>query len=134
MLNPFPELLDFGLLAPFLLRLAAGLVFFNLGALKLSRERKQWLTSFEILCLHPARFWVSFIALTQIIGSLMLLAGTYTQIAAMYFGWLTLAELIIENNAPYILKRGLPFYLLLFAISASLIFSGAGLFALDIPL
>ena len=46
-LNPFPELLAFGFLAPFILRLLAGLIFIDLGVLKLRSERQRWIASFD---------------------------------------------------------------------------------------
>ena len=134
MLNPFPDLLDFSLVAPAILRLVAGLIFLNLGALKLRQENGRWLRSLTALRLKPARALVALFALIEIAGGVILLAGFLTQIAALVLALFVLAELIIELLAPEALARTLPFYLLLFAISLSLLFSGAGFFAFDVPL
>jgi putative oxidoreductase len=133
-LNPFPELLSFSLLAPFFLRIVLGMVFLNLGYLKFRAEKQTWASFFDLTALKPAMFWVSFFALVEILGGLMLIVGFYTQIVALAFAVITLVELYVENREPVLLNRNFVFYLLLFVISLSLLFSGAGAFAVDLPL
>lgn len=60
--------------------------------------------------------------------------GFYTQIAALILALITFAETYIEYKEPVILKRNFVFYILLLAISLSPLFSGAGAFAIDLPL
>ncbi len=134
MLNPFPELLAYGLLAPFILRLAIGFLFINLGYLKLTTEKDRWISSFNALRLKPAAFFVKALALVEIIGGIMLVAGYRTQIAALVLALLVFSELYVEYKEESVLKRNLVFYLLVFAICLSLLFSGAGFFAFDLPL
>jgi len=134
MLNPFPELLNYALLGPLVLRLVIGLIFIDLGYLKFRSEKDRWLASFETLGLRPADLLLSFYALLQTIGGLMLIAGAWTQVAALFFVISTGAELYIEWRAKEILKRDIVFYILVFAISASLLVTGAGAFAIDLPL
>jgi putative oxidoreductase len=134
MLNTFPELLTFSLFAPLILRVVLGLVFLNLGYQKFGRERNSWVNFFSVTPFKPANFWVNIFAAIQIVGGLMLIVGYYTQIAALVFAVITLAELYVENREPALLNRNLVFYLLLFAISLSLLFTGAGFLAFDLPL
>ena len=134
MLNPFPEFLTYGLLAPLFLRLVLGIIFVNLGYLKFGREKAIWRRFFDLTLFKPAGLWVGLFALIQIVGGLMLIAGFYTQIAALVFVVITLLELYVEKREPVLLNRNFVFYLLLFAISLSLLFSGAGFFAFDLPL
>jgi putative oxidoreductase len=134
MLNPFPELLTYSLLAPTILRLVVGLIFIDLGALKLKGERSRWIASFETLYLRPADLFVTLYAFLQIAGGILLILGFWTQVAALMFVIFTGAELYIEWRARDILKRDIVFYLLTFTISLSLLLTGAGAFALDIPL
>ncbi len=134
MLNPFPDLLDFALIAPAILRLVAGLIFLNLGILKLRSEKGRWVRSLTALRIKPARALLVLFAAIELIGGTLLLAGLFTQFAALALALFLLAELLIELLAPEALARTLPFYLLLFAISLSFLFSGAGFFAFDIPL
>jgi hypothetical protein len=60
--------------------------------------------------------------------------GLYTQIAALAFVILSGIELYTEFTEGNVLRRDIVFYLLVFAISLSLLLSGAGAFAKDIPL
>lgn len=134
MLNPFPELLTYSMLAPFLLRVVIGFIFLDLGLLKFKSERARWIASFEALRLSPADLFVALYGALQIIGGLMFLFGAYTQIAALFFVLSTGAELYIEWQAKEVLKRDMTFYLLLFVISLSLLLTGAGAYAIDLPL
>jgi uncharacterized membrane protein YphA (DoxX/SURF4 family) len=132
--NLFPELFTFTLIAPFILRVVVGFVFLNLGSLKLGRERSGWIASFNILGLRPAGFFAGLLGIVEILGGLFLIAGAYTQAAALILGIISLSELFIEYREESILKRDFVFYFLLAAICSSLILTGAGLFAIDIPL
>ncbi len=134
MLNIFPEFLTYSMLAPFILRVVLGFIFVNLGYLELTREKYRWARACEALGLKPGMMWSQVFGITQIVGGLMLIAGLFTQGAALFFAFISLAELYVENRAPLLLKRNLAFYLLIFAISLSLIFSGAGFLAFDLPL
>lgn len=134
MLNPFPELLNYALLAPFLLRAVVGLIFLDLGILKFKGEKARWISSFETLGVHPADLLVGLYGALQVVGGIMLLVGVYTQIAALFFVLSTGIELYIEWQAREVLKRDITFYLLLFVISLSLLLTGAGAYAIDLPL
>ncbi|MEX2013558.1 MAG: DoxX family protein [Parcubacteria group bacterium] len=134
MLNLFPDLLMYSLAGPFVLRVLLGLIFIDLGFLKFRSEKNRWLTSFETLGLRPADLFLSLYALLQIIGGLLLLVGLWTQVAALAFAIFTGIELYIEWQAREILKRDMVFYLLIFVISLSLLLTGAGAYAIDIPL
>jgi putative oxidoreductase len=134
MLNTFPELLNYSILAPFILRIVIGLIFVDLGILKFKGERKRWMETFEALKLKPSDILVSIYGLIQIIGGIMLILGIWTQIAALIFVIFTAIELSLEWTEGLILKRDIVFYVLLFSISLSLLLTGAGAFAIDLPL
>ena len=134
MLNPFPELLNYTLMAPFILRVVLGLIFVDLGVLKFRGEKGRWLASFEALGLRPADFFVPLYGFLQVAGGFLLLVGLWTQVAALSFALFTFAELYVEWSANTVLKRDLTFYLLLFILSLSLLLTGAGAYAFDIPL
>jgi len=121
MLNPFPELLIFSLLAPFIIRVALGLFFLFSGfslVKKLFRKREEGAT-----CPLSAYLigWIS------IAGGLPVFIGFFTQIGALILGILSLYLAFSRSHSR-------PLYLLLFAMSLSLLFSGAGFLALDLPL
>ena len=132
--NLFPELFSFGLIAPFILRVVIGLIFLNLGSLKLGKERKEWNNSFSLLKILPAGFFTGLLGIIETIGGVLLIVGAYTQITALILGVICLAEALIEHEEDSLLKRDVVFYLLLTAICASLLLTGAGFFAVDIPL
>lgn len=133
-LTTFPNLLTFGMLSPLILRVVIGFIIIDLGLLKLGKEQASWQELFETIGFHPAKFLVKTIAYVELIGGLMLLAGAYTQLAAIIFSILFFCEAVLEYREPVLEKRNLTFYILMFTISLSLIFLGAGAFALDLPL
>ena len=134
MLNPFPELLNYSLLAPLILRVLVGLIFIDLGFLKFRGEKERWLASFETLGLRPVDLFLSLYAMLQIVGGALLIIGLWTKVAALTFVIFTGIELYIEWRAQEILRRDMVFYLLIFTISLSLLLTGAGAYAIDIPL
>lgn len=134
MLNPFPDLLTYSLLSPFILRVVAGLIFANLGFLAFKNEKERWIASLSTLKVPSPELSVKIIGGIEIAGGVMLILGFYTQIAALVLGLLTFAETYIEYKEPEILKRNIVFYIMLLAILISLLFSGAGAFAFDLPL
>lgn len=134
MLNPFPELLIYSMMGPFVLRVVLGLIFLDLGILKFKTEKNRWIASFEAIGLRPADTLVTLYGLLQVIGGVMLLVGFYTQIAALAFVIFTSIEIYLEWKEGALLKRNIVFYILLFVISLSLLLTGAGAFAFDLPL
>jgi len=124
----------YSFLAPFVLRLVIGCIFIDLGLLKFKGEKSTWLSSFEALGLRPADLLLPIYAMLQIVGGIMLIIGLWTQVAALAFVIFTGIELYVEWQAREILKRDMVFYVLLFAISLSLLLTGAGAYAIDIPL
>jgi len=134
MLNTFPDLLTYSMLAPFILRMILGLIMIDLGFLKFHAEKEKWIALFNLISLRPSIWFVKIFALIEIIGGSMIILGIYTQTVALVFVIITLSELILEWKEETLIKRNLPFYFLLFAISLSLIFSGAGAFALDLSI
>ena len=134
MLNPFPEFLTYSLLAPFILRLVAGLVFVDLGVFVFKNEKERWIASLSALRVPSPLLYLKILGLIEIAGGIMLVLGFYTQIAALVLALFTFAETYVEYKSPEILKRNFVFYIMLFAIVLSLLLSGAGAFAIDLPL
>jgi len=134
MLNVFPDLLVFSMLAPFIIRVVAGFTFLNTGILKLSREKGRWLISLEELRISKTSIVLKILAAVEIVGGILLIAGAWTQASALVLAIFTALAFLIEYKDPFILKRNLSFYLLLLSITLSLLFSGAGAFAFDLPL
>jgi putative oxidoreductase len=134
MLNPFPDLLTYSLLSPFILRVVAGLIFIDLGVLVFKNEKERWLASLSALKVPNPKLALKIFGCIEIIGGVMLILGFYTQAAALVLALFTFAESYIEYKEPEVLKRNIVFYIMLLAIVLSLLFSGAGAFAVDLPL
>jgi uncharacterized membrane protein YphA (DoxX/SURF4 family) len=134
MLNPFPDLLNYSLLAPFILRLVAGLIFIDLGVLAFRNEKESWLASLSVLKIPNPKLAIKILGGIEIAVGIMLILGFYTQVAALVLALLVFAETYIEYKEPLLLKRNFVFYLMLLAIVLSLLLSGAGAFAIDLPL
>jgi uncharacterized membrane protein YphA (DoxX/SURF4 family) len=134
MLNIFPEALTYGLAGPFILRLVLGIVIFDLGLLTFGKEKNRWASLFEIMKLRPGKFFAQIIGFLKIVSGIMIIIGLHTQIAALVISTISLLEIWIEYREPIFLRRNIVFYLLIFAISLSLFFTGAGFFAFDFPL
>jgi len=133
-LNTFPDLLTYSILSPFILRVVLGLIVINLGYLKLDKELSAWQELFETINIHPAKFLVKFLAFIEIIGGFMLMAGSFTQLVSIIFAVLFFCEAVLDYRESELEERDLTFYILMFTISFSLIFLGAGAFAFDLPL
>ncbi len=134
MLNPFPELLTYSLLAPFLLRITLGFILVNLGYLKFKSEKARWEIIFEMLRVKEKVVATKILGFIEVAGGLALIAGFYTQIAALIFAVLFGIELFIEKREATLMKRDVVFYATMFVIALSLLFSGAGFLAFDLPL
>ena len=105
-----------------------------MGYLKLTKEKAGWISSLHILGIKPANFFTILLGTVEIIGGLLVLFGAYTQLAALVLAVISISEMLVEYEEESILKRDFIFYLMLSAICVSLLFTGAGLFAIDIPI
>ena len=116
MLSVWPNLFDFRLAAPLILRLAAGVSLVWLGySLVKSGTNKQKL-----------------LGLILGLGSLLLVIGLWTQPAALVLFLITDGLLIHRSTGATFQHR--LFYLLLAAVLLSLLVLGPGLLAVDLPL
>jgi len=129
--NVFPELLDYSLLAPLIMRVILGLVLLNLGWLKMHKEKNGWVMFMRAMNFKRAREIVTTFGLLEFAGGLMLIVGIYTQPVALAFILLGGIQLFIESKEESLLRRDFVFYLLMTAIATSLLLTGAGLYAVD---
>lgn len=124
MLNPFPDLLALGFFAPTLLRLAVALSF---GATAWAHyARRTELANLGI--------WLWVAIMVEVAVTISLALGAYTQLGALAALILSVAYAVYAKKY----ARAVPLcrgeYILLAIISASLLVSGAGAFAQDLPL
>ena len=137
MLNPFPDLLDFRFFAPTLLRLAAAGVFFYLAYATF--RRKEVLAAVSLPFIGAGQKWVPWlVTLVEFLIGLMFFTGFYTQIAAILGIAAAVKYWVYGKFFPQSVRVFVPLssgvMLLLAVISLSLLLTGAGAYAFDIPL
>lgn len=113
MLSLFPQLFTYSELAPFILRLTAGLIVIGFAYSKLKK---------------PAEGFNFVIGLAEFCAAILLIAGFLTQLAA---GLIILA-LLFEIFRPGL--KDCKFMILLIIILVALMFLGPGFFSIDLPL
>jgi uncharacterized membrane protein YphA (DoxX/SURF4 family) len=135
MLNVFPSLL-YPFFAPLILRVAVGLVFVWLGVRTWRRAGR---LAGVVLPIIGKQAWAPYVAgLFEIALGLMFLAGWYTQVAAI-LGIVGMIKYAIYHKWwPHVMEEYLPVsplaIILIAVICLSLLVSGAGALAQDLPL
>ena len=114
-LSIFPSLLTFGLMAPFLLRLSAGALILIFGW---ERNQKQYKTQ----------------SIFYAISGVLLVVGLYTQIAAIVGLILLRFDMWADKKTAPVSRECRIVDILLNVILISLLFTGPGFFAFDLPL
>lgn len=140
MLNPFPTLLNFSFFAPTILRVFIGVYFIHLGYIKYTKKEPardhaiDLLYFFNSLNIGPSIYYVKTLAIIEMIVGIFLCLGFFVQISSIITAIISFVFLIISLKQKDLRILKPAEYALLFAISLSLIFTGAGLFAIDLPL
>lgn len=131
-LTPFPQLLDFGIFAPTLLRVAVALVFVYLAYTHFRNREALGDIHFPLVGKADWVVWLAVLAEAAV--ALALFFGYYTQIAALVGLLAMLKHLIWQKKYPqfFVLARGTT--LLMFVVLFSLLLTGAGAFAFDLRL
>lgn len=134
MLNPFPILLTFGIIAPALLRVTVGLIFLYFSYETLRSRRDAKIVCFDEVGLKPGKYWVPVAGAAELVGGILLIAGLWTQVAAILLSIVTIGALIMKSRGGKEVRGPALYYILLFAVLISLMLTGAGFLAFDIPL
>jgi uncharacterized membrane protein YphA (DoxX/SURF4 family) len=132
MLNPFPDLLVFGFFAPTLLRFAVAAVLAYLAYTHFKNRQALGVLQFPVVGKAQRVVWLA-IAVEAAVA-LGLFFGYYTQIFALLGALVMLKRVVWGKKYPtfFVLARGTA--LLLLVICLSLLLTGAGAFAFDLPL
>jgi len=132
MLSVFPELLFLSPLAPTLIRFGAGVVLLLLAWDHF--ERRNELAGERYLVVGGG-MWIPVItAIVECGIALALLFGAYTQVAAILAAAAALKQFVWHYQYPRFFTLSRTSSALLFVMALSLIFTGAGAFAFDLPL
>ena len=119
MLSIFPSLLALEGFAPLLLRLTVGAVFALWAYGKLKKRASSQDT--VLGCVEG-------------LVALGLILGVYTQLAALIAAVILGARLVQKVQQKAFLTDGVNYYLILFIISVTLLLTGPGFLAFDLPL
>lgn len=114
-LTTFPRLLDFVLIAPFLLRVSVGILRFFAGKIRHKKEYR-WLSPLYI------------------ISSTFIIIGLYTQISSIVAIILIIFDYYTEKKISPLSKEQKALTILTIIVLISLIFTGPGFLAFDLPL
>ena len=133
MLSLFPQLLTLEQLAPFILRLALGVIFIAHGYPKLFTQFSGTAQFFESVGIKPAKFWVFVVGAVEFFGGILLVAGFLTQPAAFLLA-VNMLVAIWKLKFKQGLVGGYEFDLALLAVALALLVLGPGAFSLDLPL
>ncbi len=132
MLNTFPNLLVLGFFAPTLLRAAVACLFFY--AAYSAYKHREAASRLRFPLIGEASWAGGFTMLMYSSIGLALLLGYYTQIAAILAGLTSIKGLLFCKRFGPLFPYQRSTYVLLFIICLSLLVSGAGALAYDLPL
>ncbi len=118
MLSLFPALLDWNWYVPFFFRIFLGFYFFNTGLLMLKKG--------------DGSAWRTLGFLSSLVGFLFIM-GLFIQVLGVIASSSSLVLLFKKKQVRF-LHESSTFYVLLALVSFSLLFLGAGPYAIDLPL
>ncbi|MBU1046705.1 hypothetical protein KKH36_02925 [Patescibacteria group bacterium] len=122
MLNTFPDLLTFAFMAPLILRVVAGSYFIKQAWIELIKYKKR-----KTNAPRPLR-------MLSAIGGILLILGFLTQVTSLFLILIVIFNLIDRIRMKKLEENKLNIYILLLGILLSLLLSGAGFLAIDMPL
>lgn len=122
MLSAFPFLLSYQQLAPFILRVILGITLAYFGYQKILGRGGSSGSNTKIY------------GGIEVLVSVFLIIGLWTQVAALINAVILVVKLGFKIRHKEFLTNGINYYLLLLAIAVSVMLTGAGWFAFDMPL
>ena len=122
MLSLFPSLLSYERFGPFLIRIVLGI---TLGYFGYKKVIAQGTSSGSNARTYGA---------VEIFVSLFLIIGLYTQLAALINAIILVIKISFKARDRALFTDGINYYVLLLAMALSVIVTGAGAWAFDLPL
>jgi uncharacterized membrane protein YphA (DoxX/SURF4 family) len=132
MLNPFPDLLVLSYFAPTLLRIGAACVFFYMAYVQSKRRHEIEQMHFPLI--GASKRIPPFAAAFNVLIGGMLIFGYYTQIAALLAVLASIKLLVLGRWYPRLVPVDRAALVLLTIMCLSLLITGAGAYAYDLPL
>lgn len=122
MLSIIPSLLTYEDLGPFIIRLALGITLAYFGYRKIVERG------------HSSGSNSKIYGVVEVIVAVFLIVGLFVQIAALINVLILVIKLGHKIKDKAFLTDGINYYILLLAMALSIVFTGAGAFAVDLPL
>jgi putative oxidoreductase len=122
MLSIFPSLLAFEGFSPLIIRLVLGITLAWFGYQKIKGRG------------HSSGSNSLIYGVIEVIVSIFLIIGLFTQVAALINALILVIKLGFKVNQKAFLTDGVNYYILLLAMAISLVFTGPGFIAFDLPL
>lgn len=119
-LSLFPSLLTWQMVSPLLIRLVLGAVFVYRAYRSLARG--------------SATVQGKILAIAEAIAGVLLVVGLWTQAAALFAAIDLIWQLVGRIMKKAFLTDGINYYLILLVMALSLLFTGPGFLAFDLPL
>lgn len=121
MLSLFPSLFAYGLFAPLLIRLVLGIILAHWGY-RVLRSHQKSSTSTTLL------------AIVDVVAGILLIIGLFTQFATLVAAIVLAVKLVNKARSKALFTDGVNYYFILFVMAVSLLFTGPGFLAFDLPL
>ena len=109
-------------------------MFISGGYQKTFTRKTEWIDHFESVGLKPGQQTVLIVGVLELVAGSCLLVGFLIQPAVLVLATISLASVILKIKKPSALPNKVSFYILLLAINLSLLLTGPGAFAFDLPL
>ena len=134
MLSIFPDLFSYGLLTPVLIRLGLFVALFYFGWMTIFRKRVLFAKKLEESKYPLADFMPWPFGVLSLVSAGFILIGFLVQGVAIVAIYLFLNFYLVDSGEKKIFSVPGIFYLVLVLFAVSLLFSGAGFWAIDLPL
>ena len=132
MLSLFPQILFLTPFSATLLRVTAGVVFLLIAWDHIGRREELSRIDFFII---GRGIWIPVLsAIIEFAIAAALIAGIYTQLAALFGALAALKFFVWKSRYSALIPLSRTASALLFVICVSVVFTGAGIFAFDLPL
>ena len=133
MLTPFPGLLNFSIFAPTLLRVAIALILIRVIWFVVREHHRLETMSFPVIG-RVHKWMIAVSATVTTLAAIGLLVGYETQWAALITLLISIKYAVMAKRYHAILPLSRSAYILIAVIAFSLLLTGAGQFAFDLPL
>ena len=134
MLSLFPALLSYNLAVPLVFRLVIGVIFISYGYANITKNKENKIAALARNNFVSPEKWLSALAIVEILGGVLLIAGLYVQATVLVLAMILIFGIIAKRKNPENLTLSTETMFLLLLITFSLLFLGAGLYAVDLPL